>query len=184
MHILVHNYVEKVAGQQRRDVTCEHCGTEYVYFVRLETTGTEHSVYGINEAAARASAVRQAKYKLKWELRNTHLPVPCPACGWYQADMVRLLRYRRLKRWLLLSMLPLIWVGLEWCFTSAESPAELRLWLWLGVVALVLTVGIIFHFAWLDNLDPLAQLARGGPGGARGVRKAELDPIVEGARAS
>src|SRR3954470_23957536 len=106
----------------------------------------------LDREAALAKARGEAKFELAQRLNRTYIAIPCPDCGWYQQHMVQILRRRRLLRWALVAALPMIWVGLKWTFTDAETPADLRLPLWVGVSGAVAVIAIVFHFTWMDNL--------------------------------
>jgi hypothetical protein len=71
-------------------VRCENCRRKYYY--RLERTGR-------GEANTKEQARRIAKARLLKMLDCDIDPVPCPECGWYQEDMLPLLRKPRL-RWM------------------------------------------------------------------------------------
>ena len=79
-----------VRGKAVKQVLCEHCGHGYAYQIRR--TGWGWPFW----------ARRQAEQNLRAELACWGVdPVPCPACGWYQAKMLpvaRWLHYRWLRR--------------------------------------------------------------------------------------
>src|SRR5690242_19300783 len=89
-------FTAKVTGYVPRFVKCEHCGGEYVYVIRDEATGTGRSPLFVGEGGAAARARGEAVLQLERKLQGTVLPMPCPDCGWLQADMVLVKRHRRL----------------------------------------------------------------------------------------
>jgi hypothetical protein len=80
-------YLATVRGTALKLVTCEQCKTEYVY--RLERSASHESQH-------EERALSVAQQELSKALTEAVDPVPCPSCGWYQADMV--VEARRLHR--------------------------------------------------------------------------------------
>lgn len=95
---LVHS--ARASRAVERPVTCEECGTRYVYVLEREAR-----VYGFSSildhltGRARQRAEEFAERALERKLRLACEVAPCPKCGHVQRDMVREARRRHL-RWL------------------------------------------------------------------------------------
>jgi hypothetical protein len=135
----------------------------------------------LNNDGARAHAVGAARMQVERRLRELHLPVPCPDCGWYQQRMVQILRRRRLIRWMLLVAIPLACLAFRWCVAPTDEPVNLHARLWLGIAGALVVVAVIFHFTWLDNMNPKAQIARDPTSGGIAMRRADYDELVANA---
>lgn len=89
-------------GSTLRDARCEKCGCAYHYELARTGFGAASSPYMLNNAGAAARAQRRAVNNLRKRLATDAEAVPCPQCGWVQADMVRWLQrdyLRRLSKW-------------------------------------------------------------------------------------
>jgi hypothetical protein len=73
-------------------VRCEKCEHRYYYKLVCKAFGRANLVPLANPEDSRRTATGRAKQKLKELLGSQIAPVPCPECGWYQRDMVPLLR--------------------------------------------------------------------------------------------
>jgi hypothetical protein len=82
-------------GQTTKIVRCEGCGKHYAYRLTRTGTGTadRSSAGGYNVALQRAEA------NLQQLLASGVEAVPCPACGWYQSDMIPQARKQH-RRWM------------------------------------------------------------------------------------
>ena len=147
----------EVRGRADKEVRCEGCGARYTYTLERAGTGREISVLGLEGEQARRLAWEYAEADLAARLRDECDPVPCPACGRYQAAMLGLARH-----------------GYGW-------PA-----LQLGV-SLVAAGAVLLVLAWVaerggrpsTSLPPLAGLALVGGGAVlyfRWERKGKSDP--------
>lgn len=102
-YILTH----KETGRTLRRATCEHCGTPFRYTVEITTKGEAwFDVLHIRKARAARMAREIAERRLRQALKYAPFPVPCPACGCYQDDMVAAVRYHQYKRmrWLVVGL--------------------------------------------------------------------------------
>jgi hypothetical protein len=93
------NYTAAMAGAVVRDVACEKCGCAYHYKLVRRGQGTGSAPYYIGQGSAQRRAESGARDSVERLLARDIDPVPCPDCGWFQADMVREVR-RRSLRWL------------------------------------------------------------------------------------
>jgi hypothetical protein len=89
------SYSAVVQGQLPKLVACEHCGLEYVYLLERSAQGEGTSFLFLDNAGAQHRAHQRAERRLRAKLERDFDPVPCPACGWYQAAMVPRLRKLR-----------------------------------------------------------------------------------------
>ncbi|MFO0965463.1 MAG: hypothetical protein U0793_07735 [Gemmataceae bacterium] len=113
-------------GSAAKIVSCETCGKKYVYEVRRLSQGQAIHLISSEGEGAKALAQRIAAHDLKKQLDAAIEVVPCPACGWIQADMLPTARRRHLRRVKILGIFILL--GL--------------------VLPLVMTVGAVF---WPPN---------------------------------
>ena len=79
--------VALVHGSVWKFVSCERCHERFAYLLKLEATGEDPFAYGSNERA-----LARAQENLSQKKDRCILPVPCPYCGIYQADMSRQLK--------------------------------------------------------------------------------------------
>lgn len=93
------DYSASVRGSVYKGVRCEDCGAEYVYEMTRRARGNGTSFLFLDNAGAQGRAFEEARQRLARKLVAGCDPVPCPACGHYQAAMVALLR-RRHARWM------------------------------------------------------------------------------------
>ena len=87
-------------GATWQNVTCEKCHKPYHYALVRDANASVRAAYGMMQASAERRAEKTAEYRLMKLLERGVDLVPCPACGWYQDDMVREGR-RRTARWLI-----------------------------------------------------------------------------------
>ncbi|HEX5272407.1 MAG TPA: hypothetical protein VFW33_18045, partial [Gemmataceae bacterium] len=97
----------KATGSTAVAVRCEKCWHKYYYKLTRTAVGRCDAPYGLGEAKCKKQARRTARRMLRRMLEHDVDPVPCPQCGWVQAEMVRVLRelrHRKLRLWGLLSV--------------------------------------------------------------------------------
>lgn len=98
-------YVTETArGSTTKVLTCEHCGCQYGYRMNVSTKGASASLVGLGNAgtlllgfhkSGRRQAAEKAAARLIDAFERECLPVSCPDCGCYQANMLRVMRERR-----------------------------------------------------------------------------------------
>jgi len=115
--MIVHGVKVTVKGSTIKNVRCEACQCQYVYEMVRQKSRTSDNAAGAGAfgaigalAMAGVSAATggndpeklraDARKSLERELARTCDPVACPACGWYQADMVKEAR-KRYRTWML-----------------------------------------------------------------------------------
>jgi hypothetical protein len=94
------DYTSTMSGAVLKFVRCEHCGTEYVYQLERTATGEGTSFLFSDNKGASARAASRAEDALRRKLERGVDLVPCPACGWYQQNMLPRAR-REHRRWML-----------------------------------------------------------------------------------
>jgi hypothetical protein len=82
--------VASVQGSVWKFVSCERCPQRYAYLLELEATGEDLALLSADGSPERALA--KAQENLSQKKQRCILPVPCPCCGHYQAEMSRLLK--------------------------------------------------------------------------------------------
>jgi hypothetical protein len=85
-------YSTTLVNHALRTVQCESCQAEYVYVLKCEGVGSGTSVLFLDNEGAKERAAKAAVDMLTEKLENAVDGVPCPNCGWYQADMITHLR--------------------------------------------------------------------------------------------
>ncbi len=90
-------FTSVVVGRRTKQVTCEKCGTPFLYELTRTATGTGEAPYFLGQASAKASAQASAQWYLDRRLAHEVELVPCPKCGWVNADMVKTYRKRKYR---------------------------------------------------------------------------------------
>ena len=137
-------HIATVRGAVWKPVTCAQCQQPYAYLLELQAIGAEHDLLFLDHAGAAQRAKAQAEQNLAQKSQNCILPVPCPQCGFYQADMARQLKE---NAWLnplqiagavlaVLSLLPLLLdVTFGWALAAVGAATGLGLLVYGYVVA-------------------------------------------------
>jgi hypothetical protein len=76
-----------VEGAVWRRVKCEKCEKQYFYKLTRVYSATGHSPYLLDNAGTTERARERAEAALNRDLKQSHDPVPCPHCGWFQGNM-------------------------------------------------------------------------------------------------
>lgn len=169
-------------GRAAREVTCEQCGESYVYVVTARAIGQRLSPLGLDDAAAAEAAQDKALRDLPRVLRSTVEPIACPACGWYQDDMVDMARRGRIAPGVFVTLagfsvaMCLLWVGGR----DHEPVVVKAAWISAGVGA----AGIVLWIArwrWNPNFDDGWKAERRRDEAGRAIRKSEWRDAVHGA---
>src|SRR5262249_27247897 len=144
-------------GQTTKVVRCEACGKSYAY----QLTRTGHGAADRSSGGGHSVALQRAEADLQRFLAIGVEAAPCPACGWYQSDMIPQAR-RRHRRWMVyvgqcltVGLIPLAVFGLLIIdgFPEAQGLAPVFV---AGLVCL-LAVGIgmfIWRHHLAKNFDP------------------------------
>jgi hypothetical protein len=85
-------HVAAVQGAVWKFVSCAHCQQRYAYLLELQATGEDYDPLFLDGEGSAERARAKAEQNLLQKSRNVVLPVPCPNCGTYQADMSQMLR--------------------------------------------------------------------------------------------
>ncbi len=94
----VHYLEVTVTGSTGVAVRCEKCERKFYYKLICKAFGRANLVPLADREDTRRTALGRAKQKLRELLETQIVPVPCPECGWYQRDMVPLLRAQQSPR--------------------------------------------------------------------------------------
>ena len=89
------HYESTVEGSVTKPVVCEKCGVTYYYVLTRRGVGQGRSLYGMKDAAASQTALTASQRNLQYSLSKDCDPVPCPDCGWFQTNMVVVMRQQR-----------------------------------------------------------------------------------------
>lgn len=170
-------YTTKIRGQSLKTVVCEGCEEKYVYVMERVAKGSGFSPLFLDNSGAHVRAGAAAEKALKKKLAKSCDPVSCPECGKYQRPMVRVLKWRSVRWWLLAGFIALF---IAWVAKSADRDR-------LSPTAWKLAMGIAgLSFAWVIHrylaLDPNAaavkRLAAGQAGDGRAMRTADFEAMV------
>ena len=126
-----------IHGHVENRVVCERCGCEFRYVAVRAATGSVQCLFEIVTKRMESRAAARARKRLEVALKTPDM-VACPECGWYQQDMVRYLRSRRLKAALVLSGF-VAFLGLE---VGLACVGQIS----LTLIALLLAAGAV---AWI-----------------------------------
>lgn len=90
------DYKVEVSGSMLKTCRCEACEADFLYLVERTAEGSGTSLLWLDNQGAKGRAAEAARKGLDKALEKAIDAVPCPACGWLQSDMVRMLKRRRL----------------------------------------------------------------------------------------
>lgn len=182
-------YTSTVKARVVKSVACESCHTEYIYVMERQASGQGTSMLFLDNSGASSRAQAEAEKLVMRKLEYDFDPVPCPACGWYQAFMIP--KMRRLKwRWMTPVEVMLILAGVVVFIASMAVTFEYNKWqtdaamfnmalCWtifatIVIVAVALPVVKYRTFRHFDpNLEP--QDARIAAGRSRAITLAEYE---------
>ncbi len=99
------------SGSRVKFVTCEQCGTEYVYRMERLGSGSGTSFLFLDNAGAKERAELEAKHKVNTQLEAEQDPIPCPSCAWVQSGMIPHAR-QQYHAWMMLLGAAAIGIGL------------------------------------------------------------------------
>ena len=85
-------YTATVSGSAQKRVTCFSCQASYEYRLTGRAVGGATSALWLDNEGTKERAVAKARKNLDALLQRSHAPVPCPVCGNYQPNMVKILR--------------------------------------------------------------------------------------------
>jgi Flp pilus assembly protein TadB len=88
-----------VSASALRGIRCENCNAEYLYKMTRRATET-HTAPPNARAHVEKSVAKRAKKSLKKGID----PVPCPACGYLQRNMVRTVKSEQIAMLMLIAM--------------------------------------------------------------------------------
>lgn len=163
------NYHVDAKGHVYKQVVCEQCQTEYYYYMEREALAVATSWLFLNNKGAQKAASKRAEAKLRKQLAKGGEPVPCPNCGWFQDDMIRLARreflpwMRGVGRLLIALSIPVTYAA----FVTAPRPNAVAAFtspLGIGgIVSFGIGVGLILIRIWISqHLSLMASTRRNG----------------------
>jgi hypothetical protein len=165
-------YTARAEGATDVIVCCERCGEQYSYRLRRVAVARFHSPYHYHDPeTGRKRAQKRANERLRRMLDSEAEVVPCPKCGWYQKEMIPLVRRSRLRRllWVAVALAAAVLLafpaGLVYLMTHRGSEEQV-LPLWLGSMGLLPLCSLLcLVLRWLLNrlYDP--NKAVGNQGG-------------------
>lgn len=163
--------VAKVEAGVWKPVRCLHCGAEFVY--RMTRTAKGEAPIDLGDRAGLA-AEWDARANAQIRLLRECDAVPCPDCGRYQEDMVRMLKFRRF-RWSLYPGLALL-TGAALSYVaelpnrSEIIPNAVKLaWVVMpGIALLLLAAGAVLWQLQRPNAGDLSARTRSGPPSGNG----------------
>ena len=154
-----------ILGRTRKLVRCEQCATEFSYIMERECEGlAERSSYNDDNQASMAAA-QFAVDKIRKILARDLDYVPCPKCGRYQRNMLRLMRWRIFIWPLALAIcapivaLPLIMI----LWMSRPHWDDQCSWIVLAASALIVFSWAIIYLLWNPNLFASRRAAKSPP---------------------
>ena len=157
------NYTSTVRARIPKLVACEQCSFEYVYIMERTGQGTGTSMLFLDNSGAQDRAAASAHNEVMMKLERSCDPVPCPACGWYQQQMVIRARYLR-YRWMTTTAIVLFIVsGFFLLFAlgftmvkgdEADVVTLVCVWGVLGLVAGLVVLCPILKRRWTQQYDP------------------------------
>lgn len=156
-------FTAHVSGTIVRQVTCERCSFAFEYDITRTAAGYGISPYGVNDDGAARRAANHAERNLAELLAHAADPVPCPECGWLQADMVQ---ESRARQWgtlravaisiLFMSLLSMV-LGAMLLLGSNSLADEWRtLFLWTGTPAAIAAALLIIRWLCVKAINPNA----------------------------
>ena len=167
-------HVATLRGAVWKFVNCEHCQKQYAYLLELEATGKDHDLLFLDGEGSAERARAQAAQNFLQQSRNRVRPIPCPYCGFYQAEMAQQLKE---EKWInpfqicgalivLLSFIPLAFeIANIWVATLVLAGAGLAL----------LAYGYVLTFRFDPNAgDPEPRKVVGQSHAGWGAELAEL----------
>jgi amino acid transporter len=169
-------YFVTLSDRANKNVRCESCHCEYVYTATYQATGSVLSFFDLlDERTCRKRAGEKARRVVEAGLAAPQI-VACPACGWYQQSMARLLKRQQAKLGLQIAG------GIAVLFLLAAVVAGLggRLAAGLTLATVSIGVGVILarHFTWDPNSLPSEQKHKARAEASCGMTIAKYQAMV------
>lgn len=150
-------YTARVDGATDVVVCCERCGEQYSYRLKRVAVGRFRSPYSLHAPeTGRKRAHERASTRLRRLLDREVEVVPCPSCGCYQNDMVRVMSRARL-RWMfyvagaLVALAPITFATGMLYFKMRHMDADLLLPWTAAIGLLLLCAPACLLLRWLLN---------------------------------
>jgi hypothetical protein len=182
-------YTATVNGRLLKLVPCEDCGTEYVYVLERESTGSAICPYSVLGEDDQGRLVSSAEESVRQYLANDFDPVPCPVCGHYQRYMFPKLYEPRFLSSVVAPAAAFVVGGLAvvsamfWGLTYLQRPDDRALWRLVATCAGLAVAGLggfglrALERARVRRFDPNVedQMVRIARGRCRAVTRAEFE---------
>ncbi len=84
-----------MSDEFERVTHCSECGADYWYVVNVEVRSSRKSPYGLVNKGMEEAARKSAEKKLARAYEKP-FPAACPKCGYYQEDMLPILKWKHL----------------------------------------------------------------------------------------
>lgn len=142
-----------LTGTRAKAVKCEKCQFDYLYKVTGKATGVLSSPDGRGSETV--------EHKLDFMLDNIIEPIPCPSCGWTQANMIPIAK-ARYKRWMKtasgISLAAAVGGMLLGWASLADQTSSVGGWeLTFGFLCLIMSIGFYVGRVYLvSKFDPNA----------------------------
>jgi hypothetical protein len=154
VHLLIHLLGKQLSAKATRIAlkrpTCSHCREPYVYQARRTAQASGYAFLHLGAARKQLNTNAKAQKLADYQIATAVDPIPCPACGHLQPDMIAALRKSRLRTLGIAAAFTAILLVPAWIminsgmFPAAERPLRL---ITIATVALFLlaAVAILFH---------------------------------------
>lgn len=169
-------YTATVSGRGLKLVCCEHCACEYVYGLERNVSGHASSLLWLDNEGAKKRAEDSASTSVKRTLRAAVDPVACPKCGWFQGNMVPLLKRRGAWKIAIFGLAGAL--GLAIIVAILEKPSGLTRKLPWSIAALSVAGASAFYICHDPNKSCREAAAKNSPGVTRQEFEAHVSKLV------
>jgi hypothetical protein len=155
-----------------RQVSCESCGKDYVYFIDPTTTGEVRSKALFADLEAEELAANEVRQLSQKEIDRLRPVAPCPHCGWIQKSMFKAARSQS-RQYFLIAGIVVVLIAVLFLVVAvnvANSPEQMqkmvqnkgessRITLWL-IPALLFVAGFslcVWEYFRTWQWDPNSQ---------------------------
>jgi len=114
-------YTASKQGVALRKVTCETCGTQFVYALQRVAMSESTSWFFLDNQGAKERVAENVDRELSKALTSEVDPVPCPKCGLYQSSMIPVIR--RGLYWWMIGVAVLCFIAAFICLIMVPSAA-------------------------------------------------------------
>jgi hypothetical protein len=90
-------YTTSLRGRVAKEVNCDQCGFDYVYFFERAVAARGTSLFFLDNKGAKERSSERAESYLQNQLDQGCAVIPCPECGAVQQHMLPIARHERYK---------------------------------------------------------------------------------------